>query len=101
MCEELYCFWEIYLFICYFYHLFVTVCALFWIMDSDRSPVSVLDNMDANLDCVLDDDLTSTMPTTSTPTDLTPTTTATAGERIQRCQCGRRMSSLTHDYHSC
>ena len=71
-----------------------------WIL---TAPVSVLDNMDADLDCVLDDDLTSATPTTSTPTDVTPTapTTATTVGRIRRCPCGRRMSSLTHDYHSC
>ena len=79
--------------------LFVAVCVLFWIMDSDRSPVSVLDNMDADLDCVLDD-LTYATPTTSTPTDVTPTAPTTVG-KIRRCPCGRRMSSLTQDYHSC
>ena len=30
-------------------------------MDSDHSSASVLDDMDANSDCVLDDDLTSGM----------------------------------------
>ena len=79
--------------------LFVHFSGL-WILNA---PLSVLDNMDADLDCVLDDDLTSALPTTSTPADVTPTapTTATTGGRIRRCPCGRRMSSLTHDYHSC
>ena len=75
-----------------------------WIMDSDRSSASVLDNVDANLNCILDDASTSATPCTSTPMDVTPSATATAAAavgRIRRCPCGRRMSSLTHDYHSC
>ena len=74
-------------------------------MDSDHSSASVLDNVDANLDCVLDDASISATPPTSTPMDVTPSATyaatAAAVGRIRRCPCGRRMSSLTHDYHSC
>ena len=70
-------------------------------MDSDHSSASVLDNMDANLDCVLDDASTSATSSTSTPMDITPAATAAAGGRIRHCPCERRMSSLTHDYHSC
>ena len=60
----------------YLFTTFTTFLLLFvrfsglWIL---TAPLSLLDNMDADLDCVLDDDLTSAMPTTSTPTDLTPT----------------------------
>ena len=56
--------------------------------------------MDANLDCVLDDASTSAMPSTSTPMDVMAAATAAAVGRIRRCPCGRRMSSLMHDYHS-
>ena len=49
-----------------------------WIMDSDDSSASVLDNMDGNLDCVLDVDLNSATPSTSTPMDVTLAVTATA-----------------------
>ena len=68
-------------------------------MDSDHSSTSVLDPVDANLDIILDDSPTSAAPSTSTTVDVTPA--ATAAGRICRCPCGRRMSSLTHDYHTC
>ena len=64
------------------------------IMHSHHSSASLWDNMDANLDCVLDDASTSATPSTLSPLDVTPAATATAAAvgKIPLCPCERRMS---------